>query len=58
MSHLMTQTQDVQNKVNSLDDAKELYDPETATSSGASHVPSQALLLDTRGTMGTSGNVF
>ena len=49
------------------------YDPETASSSGASHVPSQPLIfprprgmlsrdsglpLDTRNTMGVSGNVF
>ena len=54
-------------------DARDVYDPETASSSGASHVPSQPLKipspgemcscdsglpLDARNTMGTSGNVF
>ena len=34
-----TQLQDLQNKVYSLADARENYDPETASSSGASHVP-------------------
>ena len=65
--------QDLQNKVTSLTDAREFYDPETASSSGSSHVPSQplnipsprgmlsrdsCLLLDTRNSMGTSGNVL
>ena len=54
-------------------DEKEFYDPETASSSGALHVPSKPLNnpsprgmlsrdsgspLDTQNTMGTSGNVF
>ena len=38
---LLTQIQDLQNKVNSLPDAREFYDPETASSSGATHVPSK-----------------
>ena len=53
-------------------DAREFYDPETASSAGASHVPSHPLntpsprgmrsrdsgmLLDTRISMGTSGDV-
>ena len=73
VSQLLTQIQDLQNKVNSLSDAREFYDPETASSPGASHVPSQRLTipsprtmpcresglpLDTRNIMGTSGNVF
>ena len=73
VSQLLTQIQDLQNKVNSLNDAREFYDPETASSSGATHVPSPSLNvpsprgmhsrdsglpLDTRNSMGTSGNVF
>ena len=73
VSQLLTQIQDMQNKVNSLTDARDFYDPETASSSGASHVPSQPLTIssprgmpcrdsglafDPRRTMGTSGNVF
>ena len=69
---LLTQAQDLQNTVNSLTDAKVFYDPETASSSRTSHVPSQplnipspksmlhrdsGLPLDTRNTVGTSGNV-
>ena len=42
VSQLLTQIQDLQNKVNSLSGAREFYDPETASSSGATHVPSQA----------------
>ena len=72
VSQLLTYIQDLQNKVNSLADAREFYDPETASSPGASHVPSQplnipsvrgmlgcgsGLPLDTRN-MATSGNVF
>ena len=41
MSQLLAQIQDLQNKVNSLSDARELYDPESGSSSGATHVPSQ-----------------
>ena len=70
MSQLSTQIQDLQNDVNSLSNARELYDPETASSSGASHVPIQTLIIpsprevrsrdsglprDTRNTMGTLG---
>ena len=73
VSQLLTQIQDLQNKVNSLSDAREFYDPETASSSGATHVPSQpsafssprtmpcrdsGLPHGTRNIMGTSGNVF
>ena len=59
--------------MNSFNGAKEFHDPETASGSGLSHVPSQPLIfpsprrmlsrdsglpLDTRSTMGTSRNVF
>ena len=70
VSQLLTQFQDLQNTVNSLSDAREcFYDPATARSSGASHVPSQPLIIpsprevrsrdsgwprDTRFVMGTS----
>ena len=39
VSQLLTQIQDLQNNVNSLSDAKELYDPASGSSSGATHVP-------------------
>ena len=66
VNQLLAQVQEVQDKVNSLSDAKEFYDPETASSSGVSHVPSPRGMLsrdscmqpDTRSTLGTSGNVF
>ena len=74
VSHLLTQIQDLHNKVkSSLSDTREFYDPETASSSGATHVPSQPCTIpsprttpyrdsglphDTRNIMGTSGNVF
>ena len=41
VSQLLTQIHDLQNKVNSLSDARIFDDPDTASSSGASHVPSQ-----------------
>ena len=37
----MVRIQDLQNKVNSLSDAREFYDPESGSSSGATHVPDQ-----------------
>ena len=69
VSHLLTQIQDLQNKVNSLSHAREFYDPGTASSSGATHVPSipsprtmpcrdSGLSHDTRNIVGTSGIVF
>ena len=73
VSQRLTQIQDLQNKANSLANAGELYDPETASSSGASHVPSRPLIfpssrgmlsrdsglpLDTQSVTGSSGNVF
>ena len=35
----MAQIQDLQNKLNSLSDAREFYDPESGSSSGATHDP-------------------
>ena len=70
VSQLLTQIQDLQNKVRSFSEPRELYDPETASSSGATHVPSQpssprtvpcrdsGLPHDTRNIVGTSGYVF
>ena len=62
MSQLSTQIQDLLNKANFLSDAKEFYDPETASNFGATQVPSQPLHSglphDTRNTVGTPGNVF
>ena len=72
VNQLTVQIQGPQHKVNSLNDSREFY-PETASSSGLSHVPSHpvsvrspcgmlsrdfCLLLDTRNFCGTSGNVF
>ena len=37
----MAQIRELQNKVNSLSDAKEFYDPETASTSGATYVLDQ-----------------
>ena len=73
VSQLLTQIQELQNTVNSLSDASQFYDPETASSSGATHVPSQpsttpsprttpcrdsGLPHGTRNIVGTSGNGF
>ena len=41
VNQLMVQLQELQDNVNSLSDAREFCDPETASSSGLSHVPSQ-----------------
>ena len=35
----MAQIRELQNKANSLSDAKEFYDPQSGSSSGATHVP-------------------
>ena len=45
VSQLLTHIQDLQNKATSLSDAREFYDLDTASSSGASHVPSQPLII-------------
>ena len=41
VSQMMAQIHDLQNKVNSFSDAREFYDPESGSSSGATHVPDQ-----------------
>ena len=43
VSQLLTDIQDLQNQANSLTDARNFDDPDTASSSGASPVPSQLL---------------
>ena len=73
VSQLLAQILDFQNQANSLADAREFHDLDTASSSGASHVPSQPWTLPSarevlsrdsglppksRNTIGTSGNVF
>ena len=73
MSQLFTQMQNLQNKVDSLSDTREFYVPETASSSGATHVSSRpstvpsasemrsrasGLPHDALSTMGTSGKTF
>ena len=72
LNQLSSQIRTLQDKVNVLSEEKELYDPETASSSGMSHVPSQSprtpsprctLGLDSglphyRNSMDISGNVF
>ena len=73
VNQLVAQIHDLQDKVNCLNDEKEFYDPETASSSGIFHVPSQPLSIpslrpmisrdsclphDTRNSMDTSENVF
>ena len=72
-NQLMVQIQELQYKVRSLSDANEFYDPETASSSGSSHVPSQPMRIpsprgmisrdscsqhDTRNSWCTSGHAF
>ena len=44
MDRLLEQAQDIQNQANSMAEAKEFHDPDTASSSGASHVPSQPVI--------------
>ena len=51
MSQLLTQVQDLLNQVNSLSDAREFYDTETASGSGANHVPSQPSTIPSPRTM-------
>ena len=73
VNQLMVQIQELQDKVNSWKDAKEFYDPPTASSSGLSNVPSQPMGIpsprgttsrdsclqpDTRNSLGASGHVF
>ena len=72
MNHLLSQIRTLQDKVNALNEEKEFFDPETASSSGPSHVSSQPSRIPSpRGvlshdsgciihgnSMGTSGNVL
>ena len=73
VNQLMLQIRKLQDKMNSGNDAKEFYDPETARSSGFSSVPSQpvsilsprgmlrrdsCLQLATRNSLGVTGHVF
>ena len=73
VSQLLTQIRGSHNKVNSLSDAREFDDPESWSSSGATHVPDQTSTIlsprtfphcdsglprDTQNGMGTAGNVF
>ena len=73
VNQLVVQIQELQDKVYSLNDAREFYDPEAASSSGLSHVLSQPTSIPsprgmmsrdaclppkTRNSCGTSGNVF
>ena len=51
VSQLLAQIQDLHNKVNSLADAREFYDPETASSSGVTHVPSKPSTIPSPRTM-------
>ena len=72
MNHFTVQNQELQDKVNSLNDSREFFEPETESSSGLSHVASQPIIpgrrgmlsrdsclqLDTRNSFGVSGHVF
>ena len=73
VNQLLGQIQDLQDKMNSSNNTREFYDPQSASSSGVSHVPSQPLSIpssrgmissdsflphDTRNSLGTSGNIF
>ena len=70
MNQLLSQIGTLPDRVNALNEEKEFSDPETASSSGMSHVPSRipsprgmlsrdfGLPHHTRNSMGTSGNVF
>ena len=73
MNQLTVQILELQDNVNSLNNSREFYDPETASSSGLSFVPRHPVSIpsprgmlsrdsclqpDTRNLYGTSGNVF
>ena len=73
MNKLMVTIQELQDKVNSLNDSRDFHDPEPASSSGLSHVPNHPVIvpsprgtlrrdpclqLDTRNLQGITGNVF
>ena len=57
VNQLLSQMQDLQDKVNDLNEEKEFYDPETASSRGMLSRDS-GLPHHTRNSMGISGNVF
>ena len=73
VSQMMAQIRDLQNRVNSFSDAREFYDPESRSSSGATHVPDQTSTIlssrtlprcdsglprNTQNCTGIMGNVF
>ena len=74
VSQILSQIRTLQDKVSALNEEKEFHNPQTASSSGVSHVPSQPSRIPsprgmlsrdsglpphyTRNSMGTSGNVF
>ena len=45
VDQFMAQIQELQDKVNALNDAREFSDPETASSSGMSHVPDRTSII-------------
>ena len=73
VNKLLSRIQDLEDKVNALNEEKEFYDPETASTSGMSHVPSEPSRIPSprgmlrrdsglrhfsRNSTGTSGNVL
>ena len=48
VNHFTVQIQELQDKVNSLSDSREFFDPETVSSSGLSHVASQPTSIPSR----------
>ena len=73
VKRFLSQIRDSENKVNSLAEERDFHNPETANSSGASHVPTQPLTNpstrsircrdsglppNTRNAVGTPGDVF
>ena len=67
VNQLTVQIEELQGKVNSLNDSRDVHDPETASSSRLSHVtshprsitsPLTMLRPDTRSLYGSSGHVF
>ena len=51
VSQMMARIRELQNNVNSLSDARESYDPESGSSSGATHVPDQTSTKMSSGTL-------
>ena len=45
VNRLLARTQDLQDKMDSLSDAREFYDPGTASSSGMSHLPNHPMSI-------------